>query len=94
MESTKDNFLSWIEISGMVDNGEKLNPIDRFIYDNSPADFDKEQEFRDQLFEAVGYENEETQTERNAEIISAFMEFCKGEGYELPDTLFEDYFDA
>lgn len=93
MESTKDNFLSWIEISEMVDKGEELNPIDQFIYDNSPASED-ESKFREQLFKAVGFENEETKTERNTNVVASFMEHCKSEGVELPDTLFESYFGA
>jgi hypothetical protein len=68
MESTKDNFLSWIEVSEKVDKGEVLNPIDQFIYDNSPAGNDEEDKFRDQLFKSIGFESEEAKTERNTKI--------------------------
>ena len=93
MESTKDNFLAWIEISEKVDNGEDLNPIDQFIYDNSPAG-DDEVKFREQLFNAIGFENEETKTERNTNVVSSFMEHCKTEGIKIPDNVFESYFGA
>lgn len=59
MESTKDNFLSWEEISEKVDNGDKLNTIDNFIYEWSPADKDQESNFRELLYEAINYESEE-----------------------------------
>jgi len=93
MESTKDTFLSWIEISELVDNGEELNPIDQFIYDWTPAG-EEENEFRSKLFEIVNFEDEEFKTERNTKVVSSFIDHCKENGIEIPDSLFESYFDA
>ena len=93
MESTKDSFLSWAEISSLVDNKEDLNPIDQFIYDNEPAG-EIAKKFREQLFLAICYENEETKTERNSSIVSSFIEHCKNEGFIIPDSYFESYFGA
>ncbi len=36
----------------------------------------------------------EEKTERNATVISSFIEHCKENGMEIPDTLFESYFNA
>ena len=33
-------------------------------------------------------------TEHNTNVVSQFMYHCKGEGYDLPDSLFESFFDA
>ncbi|PHR71013.1 MAG: hypothetical protein COA67_07385 [Lutibacter sp.] len=93
MESTKHNFLQWIEISEMVDKGEELNPIDQFIHDNTPAG-DDETKFREQLFKAVNYENDEAKTDRNTNTVAAFMEHCKSADFEIPDSMFETYFNA
>lgn len=93
MESTRNNLLSWEEISKMVDDNEELNPIDQFIYDQSPAG-ESEYTFRVQLFNAVNYEDEEEKTERNVSVVNSFMEHCKENGIEIPDSLFESYFDA
>lgn len=42
------------------------------------------------------YEDEflEQQTDHNAKVVAAFMEHCKQEGYDLPDSLYESYFGA
>jgi hypothetical protein len=39
-------------------------------------------------------EREEIKTDRNANVVSSFMEHCKENGIEIPDSLFESYFDA
>ena len=53
-QSTKSNFLSHDEIGDLREAGKKLNPIDQFLWDYSPVD--DEQLFREQLFEAVNFE--------------------------------------
>lgn len=92
MESTKAKFLSHDEIGDLKERGEELNPIDRFLWDNSPME--NEETFRKQLFEAVNFEDLETKTDRNANVVADFMEHCKENGLEIPDTFFESYFDA
>lgn len=39
-------------------------------------------------------ESTEETTEKNAEIIGGFIEHCKQEGFDIPETLFESYFGA
>lgn len=59
MESTKEKFLSWDEIEKKVNGGDKLNPIDQLIYDQTPARPEEEDEFREQLYDALNYEPRE-----------------------------------
>lgn len=92
MESTKNNFLSYEEAANVRESGEELNPIDRFLLDNSPLE--GEEIFRTQLYEAVNYEDEEWRTERNMNVVAQFMEHCKEQGVKIPDTAFESFFDA
>lgn len=92
MESTKSNFLSHDEIGNLKERGEELNPIDRFLWDNSPME--DEEVFRKQLFEAVNFEDLESKTDRNAKVVADFMAHCKNNDLDIPDTLFESYFDA
>ena len=37
---------------------------------------------------------EETKTDKNAELISSFMEHCKQNGTDIKDELFESFFNA
>lgn len=39
-------------------------------------------------------ENEEELTEHNTKVVASFMEHCKEEGIDIPDTMFETYFNA
>lgn len=39
-------------------------------------------------------ETPEQETYKNVEIISGFIEHCKREGFDIPETLFESYFNA
>jgi len=92
MESTRSKFLSHEEIGELRDREEDLNPIDQFLWDNSPME--DEEKFRSQLFSALTYEDMESKTERNAKVVADFMEHCKENGLEIPDSFFESYFDA
>lgn len=94
MESTKQKLSDYEDIDRRAQNEEELNPIDQFLLDNEPAGFEEEEKFRAQLLAAINYEDEETKTERNTVVIASFMEHCKKEGIEIPDTLFESYFRA
>lgn len=60
MESTKEKFLSWDEIEVKVNRGDKLNPIDQILFDQTPADKDDENEFREQLYDALNYSLDES----------------------------------
>lgn len=52
MNSTKENLLSWDEISEKVDKNQELNPIDNFLYANTPAG-EEEEIFRKQFYDAL-----------------------------------------
>ncbi len=94
MESTKQKLADYMEISARVDNKEEINPIDQFLLDNEPAGIEESEKFRKQLLEAINFEDEEMKTERNTNVVASFMEHCKEEGIEIPDTMFESYFGA
>lgn len=83
-----------MEISERVYNKEEINPIDQFLLDNEPAGIEESEKFRKQLLEAINFEDEETKLERNTNVVASFMEHCKEEGIEIPDTMFESYFGA
>lgn len=93
-ESTKKYFAEWIIISDRDDEKEELNPIDRFLLDNEPAGKENFEKFRNQLLEAINFEDEEYRTDRNATIIGEFIEHCKENNFGIPDYLFESFFDA
>lgn len=40
---------SWWEVNDKLDEGEKLDPLEQFIFDNEPAGEENEREFRKQL---------------------------------------------
>ena len=42
----------------------------------------------------INLENEEQKTEHNTNVVSGFMEHCKNEGLEIPESMFESYFNA
>lgn len=42
----------------------------------------------------IDFEDEEQKMNHNGEEVSRFMEHCKENGYELPDSLYESYFNA
>ena len=93
-ESTKQKLADYEDISERRDNREEINPIDKFLLDNEPAGVERSELFRNQLLEAINYEDEESKTERNTNVVSSFIEHCKSQGIEIPDTLFESYFGA
>jgi hypothetical protein len=92
MESTKQKLADYMEISERVDNNEEINPIDKFLLDNEPAGIEESEKFRKQLLEVINFEDAESKTERNTNVVASFMEHCKKEGIEIPDTIFESYF--
>ena len=55
MESTVDSLLSHDEICDKISKGEKINPIDRFIFNNEPAGNKESEDFRTQFFDALHY---------------------------------------
>ena len=53
----------------------------------------------DNCLSAIQGDNKETEkleqlTEHNTNVVSEFMQHCKDEGYDLPDHLFESFFNA
>lgn len=56
--------------------------------------FYKELKNSSELFEIVNFEYEEITTEHNTKVVSSFMDHCKENGIEIPDSLFESYFDV
>ena len=93
MESTKSKLVGYDEILDRLEEKLDINPIDRFLHDNEPAGV-KGIKFREQLLEALNFEDEETKTERNVKVVNSFIEHCKDEGLEIPEALFESYFGA
>lgn len=91
MESTKSKFLSREEILKLIGRGDALNPIDELLWLHEPVHGDK---YRDQVYAAVNYEDEETRADRNTNVVAQFMEHCKENGLEIPDSFFESFFDA
>ena len=71
-----------------------LDENDEFLFDNEPAGRNDADLFRLQLLDALNFETEEEKTERNANVVSSFMEHCKENGMVIPDTMFESYFGA
>jgi len=92
MESTKLKLLTWREIYFKDIDGDILNPIDLFLFENEPAG--DVSVFRSQLEAALLYEDDEYKTERNSKVVSSFIEHCKTIGIYIPDSAFESYFDA
>lgn len=95
MESTKQKLIDWIDIDSNKENGEDLNPIDQFLYDNEPVGNEMAGKFRKQFKDALNYWDEESLTNHNANVVGAFMKHCEEElGIKLPDSAFETYFNA
>lgn len=93
MESTKIEFLSWEEVRDKASLGEDLNPIDKFIYELEPRNF-QGSHFRHLLKNAINFEDEESRTTRNVEIVGMFIEHCEGEGFIIPEELFNSFFNV
>lgn len=90
MGSTKQKLLEHHEIA-LLNEDTEINPIDRFLLDNEPMDGET---FRTQLLAALNYEDEETRTNRNAHVVSGFIEHCAENGINIPDSVFESFFNA
>lgn len=95
MESTKNKLLSYLDISDKNEVGEKLNPIDKFLYEHTPlVPMREENRFREDLIKALNYETEEDKMFRNGEVIASFIEHCEENGLEIPLSFYESYFGA
>ena len=42
----------------------------------------------------IDLENEEQKTEHNSNVVASFMEHCKEQGINIPNSAFETYFNA
>ena len=94
MKSTKTKLAGYRDIEQRIINGHDFNAVDEIIYHFEPEDDHDSSLFRKLLLAVLALEDEEEVVERNIKVVSDFMEHCKAEGINIPETVFEEFFDV
>lgn len=92
--SNKSKLASFDEVVRCQHYLGELNPMDELILFSSPTNPLDLKDFRERLLRAINHESEEEKMERNGKVVAQFMEHCKDEGIEIPDSMYESYFNA